>query len=159
MPERMNGSDTAERSVIHQIDELHRLPLSALRKKWTDLFGLDPGRLPKQYLIRRLAYRIQELTYGGLSREAREKLRAWAESPEKMQKKTPREKIDLQPGTRLLRDWHGQRHEVIVQDDGFLFRGKTYRSLSAVARAITGRHCGGRRFFGLQPSGKRGESK
>jgi hypothetical protein len=132
------------------------MSLPTLRKKWSDLFGRDPGNLTKQYLVRRLSYRIQELTFGGMSRETREQLKAWAETPEKMRKKQPREKTDLQPGTRLLRDWHGNRHEVTVQANGFLFKGKTYRSLSAVARAITGRHCGGRRFFGLQPT--KGES-
>lgn len=156
---RKNTIDEADRSVIRQIDELQRMSLPALRKKWSDLFGRDPGKLTKQYLVRRLAYRVQELIYGGLSRESRDQLKAWAETPEKMQKKPLREKADLQPGTRLLRDWHGKRHEVIVQTDGFQFKGKTYRSLSAVARAITGRHCGGRRFFGLQPSGTKGESK
>jgi Protein of unknown function (DUF2924) len=150
-------SEEADRSVIRQIDELQRMSLPALRKKWSDLFGRDPGKLTQQYLVRRLAYRIQELIYGGLSREARDQLKAWAESPEKMHKKPPREKTDLQPGTRLLRDWHGERHEVTVKEDGFHFRGKSYRSLSAVARAITGRHCGGRRFFGLQPTN--GETK
>ncbi len=156
---KKNMSDEADRSVIRQIDELQRMTLPALRKKWSDLFGRDPGKLTKQYLVRRLAYRIQELIYGGLSRETRDQLKAWAETPEKMQKKVVREKTDLQPGTRLLRDWHGKRHEIIVQTDGFLFKGKAYRSLSAVARAITGRHCGGRRFFGLQSTGTRGDSK
>lgn len=115
--------------------------------------------LSKQYLIRRRAYRLQELTNGSLSQATRDKLRSWAENPEKMAKKTVREKADLQPGTRLLRDWHGERYEVIVQDDGFLFQGKKYRSLSAIARALTGRHCGGRRFFGLQPTVSKGGSK
>ncbi len=147
---KKNMSEEADRSVIRQIDELQRMSLPTLRKKWSDLFGRDPGKLTKQYLVRRLAYRIQELIFGGMSRETREQLKAWAETPEKMRKKQPREKTDLQPGTRLLRDWHGNRHEVTVQANGFLFNGKTYRSLSAVARAITGRHCGGRRFFGLK---------
>ncbi len=151
-------STLVDRSVVRQISEIQRMSLPDLRRKWTDLFGRDPGGLPKQYLVRRLAYRIQELVYGGLSREARDQLRSWAESPEKMQKKPPLEKVDLQPGTRLLREWHGERHEVVVQDDGFLFCGKTYRSLGAIARAITGRHCGGRRFFGLKPASTRSKA-
>jgi hypothetical protein len=155
MQEKQNLSDEADRSVIRQLNEIQRMPLPALRKKWIDLFGRDPSKLSKQYLVRRLSYRVQELIYGGLSRETREKLRAWAENPEKMTKKPVREKTNLQTGTRLLRVWHGERYEVVVQDNGFLFQGKTYRSLSAIARLITGRHCGGRRFFGLKAAPRR----
>ena len=149
----------ADRSVFRQINDIQRMALSELRKKWVDLFGSDPGKLSKQYLIRRLAYRVQELSCGGLSQTTRDNLRRWADNPEKIAKRPVREKTDLQPGTRLLRDWHGERYEVIVQDDGFVFQGKKYRSLSAIARSITGRHCGGRRFFGLQPTASKGGSK
>ena len=111
----------------------------------------------RSYLIRRLAYRIQELVYGGLSREARQKLAAIADGDEAKSKEPPRKRqaANLQPGTRLLRDWHGQRYEVIVQEDGFLHDGKKYRSLSAVARAITGSYWSGNRFFGLKPNSKK----
>lgn len=146
-------------SVLHQINEIQRMSLTELKKKWIDLFGSDPGKLSKQYMTRRLAYRIQELTFGGLSKQTRDKLTSIAENPEQIERKAVREMSALQPGTRLLRDWHGDRYEVVVQDDGFLFQGKTYRSLSAIARTITGRHCGGRRFFGLQPSSGKGSSK
>lgn len=153
---KKNLSDDAHRSVVRQIDEIQRMSLPELRKKWIDLFGSDPNKYSKQYLIRRLAYRVQELIYGGLSEETKATLRRWAETPEKMVKKAVREKADLQPGTRLVREWHGEEYEVMVQADGFQFKGKTYRSLSAIAREITGRHCGGRRFFGLNPTKKGG---
>jgi hypothetical protein len=149
----------AGQSVLRQINEIQRMSLNDLRKKWVDLFGTDPAKLSKQYMTRRLAYRVQELTYGGLSKSSREKLASWAEDPKQAKKKTVREKTSLQLGTRLLRDWHGERYEVIVQEDGFLFQGKRYRSLSGISRAITGRHINGRRFFGLQPSGKKGDAK
>ena len=135
------------------------MSLNELRKKWVDLFGSDPANLSKQYLVRRLAYRVQELTLGGLSKATREKLTSWAENPKETEKKTVREKSALQSGTRLLRDWHGERYEVIVQEDGFLFQGKKYRSLSAIARSITGTHRGGRRLFGLQPTSSKGGPK
>ena len=146
-------------SVLRQINELQRMSLNELRKKWLDLFGTGPGKLSKQYLTRRLAYRVQELTYGGLSKSTREKLASWTEDPKQAEKKTVREKTSLQLGTRLLRDWRGERYEVIVQEDGFVFQGKKYRSLSAISRSITGRHINGRRFFGLQPCGKKGDAK
>lgn len=151
-------SSAKDSSVIKQIDQLNHMSMRELRKKWLDLFGTDSGRLGRAYLIRRLAYRIQELTYGGLSQEARRKLKQLAEDPRK-KKPTKPEITNLQVGTRLLREWHGEQYEVIVKEDGFLYDGKLYRSLSAVARAITGRHCGGRRFFGLQPVEKRRRRK
>lgn len=140
-----------DQSVLRQIDELHHMSVGQLRKRWASLFGSDPGRLGRNYLIRRLAYRIQELVYGGLSPEARRKLQALASdaSADKRTKPRKRQSPHLQPGTRLLRDWHGTRYEVIVQDDGFLYEGRKYRSLSAVARAITGSYWSGNRFFGL----------
>ena len=68
-----------QKSVLKQIDELNRMSMAELRKRWADLLGTDPGRLGRQYLIRRLAYRIQELAYGGLSQEARKQLEAVAD--------------------------------------------------------------------------------
>ena len=159
MVEIENKSVAAGQGVLRQINEIQRMSLNDLRKKWIDLFGTDPAKLSKQYLTRRLAYRVQELTYGGLSKSAREKLARWAEDPKQAEKKTVREKTSLQLGTRLLRDWRGERYEVIVQEDGFLFQGKKYRSLSGISRAITGRHINGRRFFGLQPSSTKGDAK
>ncbi len=150
------GKKPDDRGVVRQINGLQRMSMVELRKKWTDLFGTDPGRLGRQYLIRRLAYRIQEIIHGGLSREAKQRLSELAANPTGERKKIKREATNLQVGTRLLRDWHGERYEVIVDRDGFTYKGKTYRSLSAVARAITGTHRGGRRFFGLEPAETRG---
>jgi len=151
-----NKSDdrAQQNSVLRQIDELNRMSMDQLRKRWKDLLGTETGRMGRSYLIRRLAYRIQELVYGGLSREARQKLSALADGD---LTKPPRkhQAANLQPGTRLLRDWHGERYEVVVQDDGFLYDGKRYRSLSAVARAITGSYWSGNRFFGLTPNSKK----
>lgn len=152
------NASAQDQSVIQQIDQLNRMSMRELRKKWQDLFGTDSGRLGRVYLVRRLAYRIQELVYGGLSQEARRRLKELAEEPKKKTPTRP-ELTNLQVGTRLLREWRGAKYEVIVREDGFLYDGKIYRSLSAVARAITGRHCGGRRFFGLQPSEKRRRRK
>ena len=146
-------------SVVRQINDLQRMSMNELRKKWNDLFGTDPGRLGRSYLIRRLAYRIQEIICGGLSRETKQKLNQLANNSDGQKRKTKREITNLQVGTRLLRDWRGERYEVVVDRDGFTYNGKTYRSLSAVARAITGTHRGGRRFFGLEPAEKRGNSE
>lgn len=144
---------TKEQSVLKQINQLNQMSTQDLHQKWQDLFGTDPGKLGRQYMIRRLAYRLQELVYGGLSRKARKQFK---ELTEDTKAKTKASQVtNLQVGTRLVREWHGQKYETIVQENGYLHGGKTYRSLSAVARAITGRHCGGRRFFGLKPGEKR----
>ena len=155
MKGKRKKKDCETNTVVRQIDELNRMSMASLRKKWSDLFGTDPGRLGRRYLIRRLAYRIQELVQGGLPREARVRLKELAKKPNG-KKKTKREATNLQVGTRLIRDWRGDRYEVVVEQDGFRYNGKCYRSLSAVARAITGAHKGGRRFFGLEPGEKRG---
>lgn len=154
---RKSGGDAHQKSVLKQIDDLNRMKMDQLRKRWKDLLGTDPGRMGRSYLIRRLAYRIQELVYGGLSREARKNLAAIADGADDNSSKPQRKRqaTSLQPGTRLLRDWHGERYEVIVQEDGFMYNGKKYRSLSAVARAITGSYWSGNRFFGLVPGRRR----
>ena len=144
---------TKDQSVLKQIDQLNQMSTRDLHQKWQELFGTNSGKLGRQYMIRRLAYRRQELVYGGLSREGRKQIK---ELTEEGKTKTKTSQItNLQVGTRLVREWHGQKYETIVQENGYLFNGKIYRSLSAVARAITGRHCGGRRFFGLKPGEKR----
>ncbi|MEZ6094376.1 MAG: DUF2924 domain-containing protein [Pirellulaceae bacterium] len=152
------GKKPEDRSVVRQINDLQRMSMPELRKKWKDLFGTEAGRLGRNYLIRRLAYRIQEIIYGGLSREAKRRLTEIHQNPDSKRRPTKREITNLQIGTRLIREWHGERYEVVVDREGFVFDGKTYRSLSAVARAITGTHRGGRRFFGLEPADKRGGS-
>ena len=143
----------AEASVLNQIVELQRMTNKQLHEKWKELVGSEAAHLSRNYLIRRLAYRIQELAYGPVSKQARKRIASSLEEEPRCDARS--EKTNLAVGTRLVRQWHGERYEVIVQEDGFLFDGKTYRSLSAVARAITGRHCGGRRFFGLQPGRKK----
>ena len=140
-----------EKTVLQQIDELDRTSMADLRKRWAALFGTDGSRFGRGYLIRRLAYRIQELAFGGLSRDARRTLKNIADgkTAEVDFPARRRQQVGLTCGTRLLREWHGQRHEVVVKENGFLYAGKTYRSLTAVARAITGTAWSGNRFFGL----------
>lgn len=145
-----------EKTVLKQIDELHRMSMAQLRKRWADLMGSDPGKLGRQYLMRRLAYRVQELAYGGLSPQARRQLEAAADGRPRSATPSKSKKTILAPGTRLLREWHGDRYEVIVEADGFRYNGKLYRSLTAAAYAITGSHLSGNLFFGIQR--KRGDS-
>ncbi len=145
-----------QKTVLKQIDELNRMSMAQLRKRWADLMGTDPGRLGRQYLMRRLAYRVQELAYGGLSPQARKQLEAVADGRARSAKPSASRATDLATGTRLLREWRGDRYEVIVEADGYRYNGKVYRSLTAVAYAITGQHTSGNLFFGIQR--KRGKS-
>jgi hypothetical protein len=128
--------------------------LAALRHRWAALFGTEPPRAyrPEQ-LVRRLAYRVQELHYGGLSQAAQRKLAEIADRDEQRRKgRRPSRQMREMPaaGTRFVREWHGQEHVVTATPDGgFEYAGRRYRTLTAVAEAITGQHMSGRRFFGL----------
>ncbi len=144
-----------DRTVMEQVTELPEMPYEALKQRWRDLYGTDPPAYSRQHLIRRLAYRIQELAYGGLSDETKAELEQIAEEDERQrqgaraQRRKPKSTHPL-PGTRLVREWNGQRYEVTAVEGGFEYGGRKYRSLSAIAKAITGAHWSGPQFFGLR---------
>ena len=148
-------------TVLRQLAELQTLSIGDLRERWRSLYGSEPPPSYKsKYLVRRLAYRVQELAYGGLSENARETLRQVAdEDAQARRRPSARKRARNLPvaGTKLVREWNGQRFEVLVARDGFDFQGRRYRSLSAVAKAITGAHRSGPAFFGLKASGKEEE--
>lgn len=147
---RVLETSARQESILREIEKLNRTSTADLRERWNALMGTEPKQLGRNYLIRRLAYRIQELAFGGMSREARELLSA---KPKKKPKRGRSSK--LTPGTRLVREWHGQRFEVVVLEKGYSYDGKEYRSLSAVAQAITGSYWSGNRFFGVTPKAKK----
>ena len=123
-----------------------------LRAEWRRLFGTDPPQLSRDLLARALAYRIQEQAFGGLSRASLRRLEAPAARDGE-----PTPPAPLRPGTRLVREWHGQTHVVVVTEAGFDYAGSRYSSLSRIARLITGAHWSGPRFFGTTAR-KAGES-
>jgi hypothetical protein len=138
-------------NVIKQVAALAGLSYPNLKERWKTLYGTEAPPYNRTYLIKRLAYRIQELAYGGLAEETREHLKQIAEAHDGA---TVRRRDSAQatalPGTVFVREWDGQRHEVIVQRDGFEYQGRPYRSLSAIARKITGTQWNGPAFFGLR---------
>ncbi len=141
-------------ALLRQITELETMTLADLRERWRELYGTEPPGYSRTHLAKRLAYRVQELAYGGLSDVARAKLREHVEADTGRVRPLERRKNkDDMPvvGTRLIREWHGERYEVTVVQSGFEFDGRRYRSLTAVAKAITGAHWNGRKFFGLPP--------
>ena len=127
---------------------LSRLDRASLKQLWRELYaGPAPPQASRALLRYALAYRIQQNAAGGLCAASRKRLRQIAQKLEaKTQQPSP-----LVPGTRLIRQWRGQRHEVRVLESGYSYRGTRYASLSAIACLISGTHCSGPRFFGLAP--------
>ena len=137
------------------------LSFPELQERWRSLFGGEPPAYHRRFLVKRLAYRIQELAYGGLPDPAHAKMRDILRdagltedglAPGKG--RLARRSRELPTtGTRLVRVWNGDRHEVTTIQGGFEYQGRRYRSLSAIAKAITGTHWNGRAFFGI-PNGR-----
>ena len=142
-------------SVLAQLAALPEKTLPELKQLWRDLYDREPPSGNKPFLIKRLAYRIQELAYGGLSARAEAKLNVLIEEEDRRVKGLPSLRKGDRPiaGTRLIRQWQGVEHCVTVLDDGFEYQGARYRSLSAVARAIAGTRWNGWVFFGVRRSG------
>ena len=140
-------------SVLAQVSALPGKSATELKQMWRDLYDREPPAYNRQFLIKRLAYRLQELAYGGLSAQAEVKLKALAEEEEdRLRGKAPRRIARPIAGTRLVREWKGIEHHVTVLDNGFEYQGRKYTSLSAIARAITGTRWNGPLFFGMRRS-------
>ena len=131
---------------------LKTMALPELKTEWRTLFGAEPPSYNRSFLESRLAYRIQELAYGGLKPETVRRLEALGEQFADRNVTSRRIRHDAVPiaGTRLLREWQGVEHAVTVLADGYEWQGRPYRSLSAIARAITGTRWNGLVFFGLK---------
>ena len=151
-------------TVLKQIAALGRASTPDLQERWRQLMGAEPPHYKRDFLVKRLAHRLQELAYGGLSEQTRQQMdrlldeAGYNELGSLRARGKSRPRPDLPAvGTRLVREWEGERHEVTVVPGGFEYQGRRYRSLSAVASAITGTHWNGRRFFGL-PTPKNGRN-
>jgi hypothetical protein len=123
-----------------------------LKAQWRELFDSEPPPFNRRYLESRLAYRIQELAYGGLKPETIRRLERLGEELDGGDRKKSRMRADTMPiaGTRLIREWQGVEHVVTVTTDCFEWQGRPYKSLSVIARAITGTRWNGWVFFGLK---------
>lgn len=138
-------------ALLAQLAALKTAPIGALKQKWRDLFEREPPPYNRRFLESRLAYRIQELAYGGLKPETIERLDAIADELDGKGGKR-RRFVHSRPiaGTRLIREWKGVEHSVTVRDEDFEYQGRPFKSLSAIARAITGTRWNGLVFFGLK---------
>ena len=122
-----------------------------LKERWRALYGTEaPRHISRDLLIRALAYRIQEKALGGLKPSTRRLLTKVAADASARRPIQVAPEPALKPGTVLLREWHGTEHQVIVREDGIVFQGKQYTSLSQVAYRITGTKWSGPLFFGLK---------
>src|SRR6202023_3406511 len=143
--------DKAAIDVAKALTRLSALTIFELRGEWRRLHRMPPPmRLSRDLLIRGITYKLQERAYGGLSKAAARKLEQAAAGPPSRDAAKPTPPISLKPGTRLVREWHGVTHTALIHADGIEWRGQRYRSLSVVARKITGARWSGPRFFGLR---------
>jgi hypothetical protein len=150
---------TTHEPILTRLAALKAMSVNELKTEWQAMFDAPAPNNSRTFLESRLAYRIQELTYGGPDKQTRRLLDLLANEVEgtltrKAQIADPRNPV---VGTKLIREWDGIAHTVTVLKEGFDWGGKRYKSLSAVARAITGTRWNGYRFFGLRER-KRGEA-
>jgi hypothetical protein len=138
--------------VLAQLAALKGASAPALKAKWRALFDREPPPYNRRFLESRLAYRIQELAYGGLKKEAVERLRMLGKQYDGKPGVRSKSRPDRLPiaGTRLVREWQGVEHSVTIRTENFEFQGRPYKSLSAIAREITGVRWNGWVFFGLK---------
>ena len=143
--------------VLARLAALKTTPTQKLKEQWRQLFESEPPAFNRRYLESRLAYRIQELAYGGLKPETVRRLEKLGEELDGGRVEVRKRPANDRPisGTRLIREYQGVEHCVTVRDDDFEYQGRPYKSLSAIARAITGTPWSGPVFFGLK-GGRRG---
>jgi Protein of unknown function (DUF2924) len=153
---KRNPSGSGTENLADELAELRGLNASALRQRWRVLYRSEaPVRIGQALLLQAVAYRLQERILGGLKPSTRRLLERAAE--DNLHRRTPREApaTKVTPGSVLIREWHGVSHRVTVLADCVMLRGARYRSLSEVARKITGTRWSGPRFFGLRAPAKR----
>ncbi len=144
-------SHPASADLSAKLATLAELDAASLRKEWRRLYrSHPPKRTGRDLLARAVAYRLQECALGGLNAATKRKLRTFAEQLESGGGTVFDAGISLKPGAKLVREWHGKTYTVVVLENGFQFDGRRFRSLSQIARKITGTHWSGPRFFGLK---------
>jgi len=148
----MNGAKSIPMVTARQLAALDGLESDALAGKFMELFGFAPPTRNREAVRRRVAYRLQELASGGLSRRAEEFLDALADGDPlaNLQRGTATRPTRAR-GARYVREWQGRTYEVLVLGNGqFEYDGEVFGSLTAVAERITGTHWNGKRFFGVR---------
>ncbi len=149
-PRPVGGSE----DLVREITSLYALDAETLRQRWKALIGADPSPcLGRSFMVRALVYRLQERALGSLKPAAQRLLdRIGDGRAELVEERIPKRRAGA--GTVLIREWRGVHHRVTVLDNDVVYRGRRYKSLSEVARAITGTHWSGPLFFGLKRRAK-----
>jgi hypothetical protein len=144
-------SERDPKTLISELERLRDLTPEELHEQWRMLFGTDPPpRLRSTLLAQAIAYRLQERALSGLKPATVRLLERIADAAATQRQISTPEKNRASAGTVLIREWHGTQHQVTVLKKGFLYRAKRFRSLSEIARAITGSRWSGPLFFGLK---------
>ena len=137
-------------TIATKLEQLSELSLYELRLEWRRLYRMQPpARLSRDLLTRGIAYRLQEQALGGVPKAVLRKLEKGQAPKVGGTSRSGSAPLTIKPGTRLVREWRGVTHSVLVQGDHVEWNGERYRSLSEVARAITGARWSGPRFFGM----------
>jgi hypothetical protein len=155
---KRNPSQSGTKSLADELTELRGLDHAALKQRWQVLYRTEaPVRIGQILLLQAVAYRLQEKALGGLKPSTRRLLERAAEDNSGRRAQTEAAATKVTPGSVLIREWHGISHRVTVLADCVMLRGTRYRSLSEVARKITGTRWSGPRFFGLRAPANRSE--
>ena len=134
-----------------ELNELGGRGTDELRQRWIELFGVAPSlRISRELLVRAIAHRMQEKAHGGLGKSSRRRLARLAQTLGEGGSIEVPQTQSFKPGTKLIREWKGKVHEVVIAGGTYIWAGQHYRSLSQIARAITGTRWSGPRFFGLE---------
>jgi hypothetical protein len=138
-------------SVVARVAALKISSFADLKQMWRDIYQQEPPPFNRRFIEIRLAYRIQELAMGGLKRETIKRLERLGDQLDGGKKSIRSRRVDGRPiaGTRLIRNWEGNDCEVLVGLDYFEYEGRRYKSLSSIARTITGCNRNGWTFFGF----------
>ena len=146
----MTRSSGNSKDIASAVAALSNLTQADLRAEWRRLYRSDPPKaISRDFLELAVAWKMQAKVLGGLSYAAQKRLQNIADNLDAGGTLAPRRARSLKAGGRLIREWHGETHTVRVTDDGYEWRGKQWRSLTAIARKITGTKWSGPRFFGL----------
>ena len=133
---------------------LATMSITELRTEWRRLYRANPPKkIGRDMLTLAVSWKLQERALGGLNSSVKRRLADLSQTMEAKGDLAKARLLRLKPGAKLVREWRGETHEVEVLAEGFAWNGKTCRSLSSIAKAITGTHWSGPRFFGLQSKG------
>ncbi len=143
--------------VTERLAAIEQMDIGALKAEWRKYFRHEPPpRLSRRLMQLGVAWKIQAKAYGGLSAATKRELdrlaRSLAEEGDIRRERVAR----LKPGAKLIREWRGETHTVVVLEEGFEWQGRRWRSLTAIAKAISGGKWSGPRFFGLTSPGRQG---